>query len=549
MPWKDPLAAKTWTASAPELLRHEALLRSLQRPQAYPEPVDRVERIDTHISTVLLAGEHAYKIKKPLNLGFLDFSTLEKRRQACADEVRLNRRTAPTIYLDVVGIAGSIDGPHIETDTARSGATDVLEYAVRMRRFEPEQTLDRLALRGELGDAVVAELAAAVAQLHEHAPPAGPDFGSPARIEHWALDNFLAMRNQVQSADDRARLDALEAWTRDEARAQAALMAERVRASRVRECHGDLHLGNVVLLDGSPVIFDAIEFNRELRCIDVISDMAFAFMDLADHGLPRLAWRFVSFYLERTGDYAGLPLLRFYAVYRALVRAKVALIRLRQPQLSHHVRLREHMSFEHYLSLAERLRGQGASLLAAMTGLSGSGKSTVALCLAERVGGVRIRSDVERRRLFGLATLMVSGGNIYTTDANEKTYARLVQWAKLGLAARVPVIIDAASLRRDERIRFRNLAGELGAHFALVVCSAPADILRARIATRAAAGSDPSEADLDVLERQLACYEAPGADEEAWAHHVDTAQEMAQIKATCELLSKALLATAGPRKS
>ena len=532
-----------------DLQQHEALVRGLQKPQTYPEPVDRVERIDTHISTVLLAGEHAYKIKKPLNLGFLDFSSLEKRRQGCADEVRLNRRTAPAIYLDVVAITGSIEAPRIEAGSTQERGADVLEYAVRMRRFDPNQTLDRLALRGELGTAVVAELAAAVADLHEHASPAGADFGSPARIEHWALDNFFAMRNQVQSADDRARLDALEAWTRDEARAQAALMAERVHAGRVRECHGDLHLGNVVLLGGTPVVFDAIEFNRELRCIDVISDMAFAFMDLVDHGLPRLAWRFVSVYLERTGDYAGLPLLRFYAVYRALVRAKVALIRLRQPQLAHHVRLREHMSFEHCLALAERLRGQGGALLATMSGLSGSGKSTVALCLAERVGGVRIRSDVERKRLFGLASSRSSGGSIYTADANEKTYARLGQCAKFGLAASVPVIIDAASLRRDERLRFRDVARELGAQFALVVCSAPADVLRARVAARAAAGTDPSEADLDVLERQLDWYEAPGADEEAWAHHVDTAQEMAQVEATCELLGKALLATAVPGQS
>jgi predicted kinase len=317
----------------------------------------------------------------------------------------------------------------------------------------------------------------------------------------------------------------------------------------VRECHGDLHLGNVVLLESTPVIFDAIEFNRELRCIDVISDMAFAFIDLADHGLPRLAWRFVSAYLERTGDYEGLPLLRFYAVYRALVRAKVALIRLRQPQISHHVRLREHMSFEHYLDLAERLRRQGAWLLAAMTGLSGSGKSTMALSLAERLGGVRIRSDVERKRLFGLDSSMASSGSIYTADANERTYARLERCAASGLAARVPVVIDAASLRRNERLRFRDLARECGAHFALIVCSAPTEVLRARVAARAAAGTDPSEADLGVLERQLAWYEAPGADEEAWAHRVDTAQGLAQIESTCDCLETALLAAAATHDS
>ncbi|HQR75622.1 MAG TPA: AAA family ATPase [Burkholderiaceae bacterium] len=523
-----------------ELQRHEALVRGLQNPLAYPEPVDRVERIDTHISTVLLAGEHAYKIKKPLNLGFLDFSTLMQRRQACADEVRLNRRTAPAIYLEVAVITGSIDAPRIETASAQTGDAEVIEYAVRMRRFDPNQTLDQLALRGQLGVDVVAELAAAVADLHQHATVV-PEFGSPDRIEHWALDNFRAMRDHVQSADDRARLDALEAWTRSEARAQAALMAERVHTGCVRECHGDLHLGNVALIDGAPVVFDAIEFNRELRCIDVISDMAFAFMDLADHGLPRLAWRLASAYLERTGDYAGLPLLRYYAVYRALVRAKVALVRLRQPQLPHPVRLREHMSFEHYLALAERLRGEGAALLAATTGLSGSGKSTVALALAERVGGVRIRSDVERKRLFGLAPSRASDGSIYTVEANEKTYVRLVECARNGLVARVPVIIDAACLRRAERLRFRDLARELAAHFALIVCSAPTEILRARVAARAASGTDASEADLVVLERQLGWYEAPADDEQAWAHHVDTSQHSAQVEAICDRLGKALL--------
>jgi predicted kinase len=207
------------------------------------------------------------------------------------------------------------------------------------------------------------------------------------------------------------------------------------------------------------------------------------------------------------------------------------------------------MSFEHYLALAERLRVQGASLLAAMTGLSGSGKSTVALCLAERVGGVRIRSDVERKRLFGFESKMASGGSIYSADANEKTYAQLEQCAASGLAARVPVIIDAASLRRNERLRFRDLARELGAHFALIVCSAPSEVLRARVAARVAAGTDPSEADLDILERQLAWYEAPGAEEEAWAHRVDTVQGLAQIEATCDRLGTTLLAAAATHDS
>ena len=528
------------TSETPGLVRHEALMRGLLRPQAYPEFVERVERIDTHISTVLLAGQHAYKIKKPLDLGFLDFSTLEKRRQACEDEVRLNRRTAPGLYLDVVRITGSMEAPCIETDPAQGPAADVLEYAVRMRRFDRNLTLDRLALRGELNVAIVDELAATVARLHEQAPRAGPDLGRPTQIERWAQENFLAMRGHVNSADDRARLDALEVWTKTEARSQAALMGERVAAGRVRECHGDLHLGNIVLVDGAPVIFDALEFNLELRCIDVVNDVAFAFMDLHDHGLRRQAWRFLNGYLEHTGDYEGLPLLRFYAVYRALVRAKVALIRQRQPQLSHHVRLREHTSFEHYLALAERLRKSGHAIVIAMTGLSGSGKSTVARCLAETLGGVRVRSDVERKRLFGLAPNAASPGDIYTAEATVRTYARLAECARAIVSAGLPVVLDAAALRREERRAFRAVADRLGVASALVLCDAPLDILRARVASRAARGGDASEADLSVLERQIAWREELDPDERRSVHVIDTARSPEQLEADCVQLGRVL---------
>jgi hypothetical protein len=530
----------TKTTETPGLLRHEALVRGLLRPQAYPEAVDRVERIDTHISTVLLAGPHVYKLKKPLCLGFLDFSTLAKRRQACEDEIRLNRRTAPGIYLDVVRITGSIEAPCIESDPTQGHGGDVLEYAVRMRRFDPNLTLDRLALRGELTAPVVDDLAIAVARLHEQAPRAGPDLGSPAKIEHWTQENFLAMRDHVNSAADRARLDALEAWTQAEARSRAALMRERVAAGRVRECHGDLHLGNIVMLDGVPVIFDAVEFNIELRCIDVINDVAFTFMDLHDHGLPRQGWRFVNSYLERTGDYEALPLLRFYAIYRALVRAKVALIRLRQPQLSHHVRLREHTTFEHYLALAERLCQPGDAIVIAMSGLSGSGKSTVARCLAETLGGVRVRSDVERKRLFGLAPNVTSQGDIYTAEATVRTYARLTDCARTIASAGLPVVLDAASLRRDERQAFRAVADRLGIASALVVCEAPLDVLRARVASRATRGDDASEAGLAVLERQIAWREPLDQDEQRHAHVIDTAGTPEQLEESCVQLGRLL---------
>ncbi len=370
------------------------------RKAAFPEPVAGVERIETHISTVLLAGQYAYKFRKPLRFGFLDFSTLDLRHLDCLEELRLNQRTAPAIYRDVVAVVGSLDAPRIVDSPPPDGA---LEFAVRMRRFDPALTFDRLAERNELSVALIDRLALTVAGLHRDAAPAPSGMGTPETVLRWCDENFVTMRELVHSAAERDRLDTLARWANDEWRNRSAQLAARAAGGCLRECHGDLHLGNVVLFDGAPTLFDAVEFNAELRCIDVISDVAFMFMDLADHHLDAHAWRFISAYLEVTGDYGGLALLRLYAVYRALVRAKIALIRLQQPRVPQHVRLRQHTSFEHYLVLAERLRQPGPRILAVMTGLSGSGKSTVAQSLACALGGVRLRSDVERKRLHGMA--------------------------------------------------------------------------------------------------------------------------------------------------
>lgn len=525
--------------NAPSALElHEQLIAGLLRPEAYPERVDRVERLDTHISTVLLAGAFAYKIKKPVNLGFLDFSTRERRHHFCLEELRLNRRTAPWIYLDVVPIVGSRTAPRFGAAEATGRREEALEHAVRMRRFDGESILDRVAQHHRLTAAHIDRLGTAVASFHRQADRAPAGLGTPAAVARWAEENFQSMRDRVQSPTDRARLDALAQWSAAEHHAQTALIDARIGGGFVRECHGDLHLGNIVLLEGEPVLFDAIEFNAELRFIDVVNDIAFTFMDLLDHDLQHLAWRFVNVYLEHCGDYDGLALLRFYSVYRALVRAKVALIRLHQPQLPQQVRLREHTSLEHYLALAERLREPGAPLLIVMTGVSGAGKSVVAQALAERIGGIRIRSDVERKRLYGLAPEAKSDGSIYTADATVRTYARLAEVARTVAAAGVPAIVDAAFLKREERLRFRALAGELDLRHALVACEAPPEVLRARVAARAADGADPSEAGVEVLERQFGWRESLGAEEGADATVIDTATDW---RSRCEVLAADLL--------
>lgn len=512
---------------------HRRLVAGLQRLLASQGEVILRE---THISTVLLAGPLAYKLKKPVAPGFLDFTTLAARRRACEDELRLNRRTAPQLYQAVVPITGSLDAPVLGDADAPSEA-DVIDVALRMRRFDEAQVLDSLAARRALPLAAMAPLGQAVARLHAHAAVVDPasGFGTVASVRDWTVRTVQSLRAHTLAPADRARLDAVAAWCEQQLHQHAPLIAARHAGGRVRECHGDLHLGNIVLLDGVAVPFDALEFNAALRFIDVMSDVAFLWMDLLDHDLPAHAACLLGAWLEDSGDAEGLPLLRDFAVYRALVRAYVAQLRAQQPGTPVAGRVREHTSFAHYLSLAERLR-RAAPALVVMTGLSGSGKSTLAAQLAERLGGVRVRSDVERKRLAGLDWRAATGAAaaLYAPAMTLRTYARLQAVARAALAGGVPVVVDAASLRRAERRALLATADALGAPAVVVECSAPLDVLRRRVALRAAQGGDPSDATVAVLEAQCTWREPPADDERARWAQLDTSAAPAAQAAACD---------------
>ena len=519
------------------MARHAALVAAL-RSQLRAATGRPVTLIQTHISSVLLAGEHAYKLKKPVAFGFVDFSTLAARRRCCEEELRLNRRTAPQIYLDVVRITGSDEAPRI------GGRGPAIEYAVRMRRFATRNLADRRARAGRLNAAHIDRLAAEVAAFHAAAAPApaGADYGSPDKVLRWARENFALCLLRLDDEPRRARLQKLAQWTEDEFRARAGWFAARQAGGYIRECHGDLHLANIVLLDEVPVPFDGIEFNPELRFIDVASDIAFTFMDLVEHGLSRLAWRFVDRVLAASGDYGLLAGLRFYAVYRALVRAKVSLIRAHQPDAHPAERRKAAAAFARDLALAERLAVAGAPLLLAVGGLSGSGKTTVAGLLLEHLGAVRVRSDVERKRLAGLAAgarrAAAFGAGLYAPEMTLRTYARLHEVAATVLDAGYPVIVDAAMLRRTEREALRELAARLGMRFQAIWCEAPPATLRSRIARRQAKGADASDATLAVLEKQLSFTEEPGAGETVL--RFDTRMTRARLDAEVERLAARL---------
>jgi hypothetical protein len=519
-----------------------ALVERLRDPARYPHPVDRVELIETHISWVLLAGDYAYKLKKPVDLGFLDFSTLAARKRCCEEELRLNRRTAPALYLEVIPIGGTPEEP-------RPGALPAIEYAVKMRRFDQDARLDRVAKRGALAPALVDALAAAIAEFHarvERAPP-GSEWGAPERLLAFCEQNFETLETMEPLADapaDFEHLESLRTWTRHEFTARRERFVERRHAGFVRECHGDLHLGNIALIDGAPVAFDCIEFNPDLRWIDVQSEVAFLVMDLLDHRLEAAAWRCLDRYLGATGDYEGLAVLRFYLVYRALVRAKVAALRAGQPDLDAAARARVAAERRGYFELARRLADAARPAIVLMHGLSGSGKTTVAQALLERLGAVRVRSDVERKRLHGLDARARSGAGLdaglYAPEATLRTYGRLAEAARAIVDAGVTAIVDAASLRRADRAAFRDLARELGVPFAIATCEAPRTALRERVAARARAGADASEATAEVLERQLVTQEPLDADERAEAVVFDTGAGPEAIAAATRVIGDRL---------
>jgi hypothetical protein len=477
--------------------------------------------VETHISYVLLGGTFAYKVKKAVNLEFLDFTTLEARKYYCHEELRLNRRLAPSIYLDVVAITGGDDSPVLE---GAGNDVPAVEYAVKMRQFDQNGLLSKVLARDELTSTRVDEIASEVAAFHDRAERAGSDlpYGRPDGVVAPARQNFRQMLAVASDEADRRLLENLRSWTEQEAARCRPLFESRNRDGFVRECHGDLHLGNIALINGTITLFDCIEFNPSMRWIDVMSDVGFLVMDLRDRKRPDLAARFLNAYLELTGDYAGLAVLRFYVAYRALVRAKVACLRAAQTNSAgNDVRERLVDEYRTYLALAADAAEDRRPSLLITHGVTGSGKTTRAQAVVDEVGAIRIRSDVERKRLLGLApsdgTASTLNEGAYSSDVTRRTYEHLAALARTALAAGFTVIVDAAFLQRWQRDQMRRIASDLDITFAIADCSAPEPVLRERVMRRLRAGSegrrDASEATIDVLEHQLANADPLSAEE------------------------------------
>ncbi|HIJ22988.1 MAG: AAA family ATPase [Gammaproteobacteria bacterium] len=454
-----------------------------------------VTTIETHISTILLVEEQAFKIKKPVNFGFLDFSTLEQRHHYCQEELRLNGRTAPAIYQQLVAIKGSIEVPQI------SGEGVAIEYMVQMARFEQDQILQRLLSTPHFGVEVIDKLASSIVAFHQSIPAADGSeaYVQPKIIEEAVQQNFDQIRPHLEKVplEAQRKLASLESWSEQQYRHLKPLLFSRVEQGFVRECHGDMHLGNIALIDGQITLFDGIEFNEAFRWIDVMSDLSFLLMDLQRHGEVGCATRLLNQYLEVSGDYSGVQLLPFYQIYRAMVRIKVGLFRLVQlPEEDAEYEVLQGEIAES-VELADCLMNQHCGALMITHGVSGSGKSYVSQQVLESMNAIRIRSDVERIRMFP------EKKGRYSSAATLQTYQKIHHLAHSVAEGGYTVLLDATYLKQAQREQAVECADEIGCNFLILDMQCSREELERRIRHRIELSNDPSEADIEVLHQQL----------------------------------------------
>ncbi len=505
----------------------ETIIQHLQSAECFPHATGKFEVFETHISYVVLTGEYVYKFKKPVNLGFLDFTTLEKRKHYCEEELRLNRRLAPEMYLAVVSVHGDPEHPVVE------GEGPLLEYAVKMQQFDTTDRMDLVTARGELTASHIDQLAGHVADFHVRIPVAGEDthFGTLEVIRSRIMQNFEQVLQHTDDAEINSLCRTVRAWSVAALAKREDLIAQRKQQGSVRECHGDMHMANIILPEGKPVIYDCIEFSEDLRWIDTISEVAFLYMDLDFHQQHKLALRFLNEYLSRNGDYSGLGMWCIYLVYRAMVRAKVNSIGVKQ-QATNPKKAAEYLTTTRkYLALAQNYIESFASpVLIILHGLSGSGKTWLAQQLRETYGAIQIRSDVERKRLLGFSaetrTRSAIGKGAYSSDMTNQTYQCLLDLASLIVQAGPSVIVDATFLKKSHRKQFKALAKSLKVPFIILDVQASESTLRSRIRKRTKQDKDASEATLAVLERQLESDEPITDSETATTIKVDTEKEV-----------------------
>lgn len=483
-------------------LSTEQLLAALSRPSAYPEKPAQVEVVQTHISMVFFAGPHVYKVKKPVDFGFVDYSTLEKRLHFCQLEVELNRRLSPDVYLGVVPITRERDGLRV------GGSGTPVEYAVKMRLLPRDRMLDVLLGKNAVTPAMMVALAKKIAAFHERAEtnPSISAYGEPRVLRMNAEENFLQTEKYIGSTITWRQYQRIRDYSFDFLTDHRRLLWQRIAEGRIKDCHGDLHTQHVCFTDGI-VVYDCIEFNERFRYGDVASEVAFLTMDLDFHGRSDLAQHFLKTYQDRSEDDDLAVLLPYYQCYRAYVRGKVESFRLDDPHTSPEEKAQAKERAQRYFHLAYSYTASAEPALFLVCGLPGTGKTTLANALARALGAEVISSDVVRKRLAGLAPTehRYEGFDqgLYAPEMSRRTYEEMFRQARAFLQAGKPVILDATFRDKDERRRAAALAQELQRDLWVIECRLDTALLRQRMERRAAEGSIS-----DALVQDLPRYQA-----------------------------------------
>jgi uncharacterized protein len=497
------------------------LIQAMLDPDTYDHPVDHIELIQTHISWVFLTGSFAYKIKKPVNFGFLDFTQLDKRKYYCQQELKLNRRLAKDIYLDVIPI---LKNKH---SFSLNGVGMVIEYAVKMKQFDQSCLLNKLIIENKITPDHIRKLTDKLAVFHKNISTADTKlcFGSISEVIKPVEHNFKILEQLLTKKKDIKKCTDIKSASYTLYNELTEKLVSRKAEGHIRECHGDLHLGNIALIKEEIVIFDGIEFNDQFRWIDTISEIAFLIMDLQDHNKIHFSMYLLNRYLEKTGDYSGLYVLKFYLLYRAMVRAKVTALRLEQLSPSSTDYKHDAIKLSSYLKLACSFINTRKTFIAITYGISGSGKSWLGSQLADQLGAIHIRSDIERKRLFG-----DDKKTIYADDTTIATYKHLQNLTKTILNADYPVIIDATFLDSTRRQSFKKLAEQQGTSYHIINCYTDKSTLEQRIKKRALDADNVSDADIQVMTNQLDNLKPLLEEELSFEIKVDTGKDIDFLK-------------------
>lgn len=492
------------------------LLKSLLKPSAYPEETSRVEMLQTHVSWLFLTDLYVYKVKKPVDFGFLNFSTIDRRRFYCNEEVRCNRRLCPDIYLGVVELNRDSNGVRFE------GHGEVIDYAVKMKRLPAEGMLENMIRKGEATTEDIEKVAAVIAEFHKNAAvtPEIASYGESEKILANWKENFEAARQFNGLTISAIETALIQKWVLSFIEQHTKLFQQRAREGFVRECDGDIHLQNICIRNGNIHIFDCIEFNERYRNCDTAADIAFLIMDLEFHGCRQFADTALGTYLEHSGDRGAVPLINFYKTYRAFVRGKVeslCAISKDTPEADRELsKQRAKLYFRLVRGYIERSRLKTAIFITC--GLMGTGKSTLASQLALELGIQVFSSDRTRKELAGLPPEQKTGdafkNGLYSQKNTEKTYARLVELASAELDQQHSVIIDACFPSRKIRALFSQLAQTYTTCDFVILhlnCSEPE--IRRRLSERDALDYSISDGRIELLKDQQDIFEAPDASE------------------------------------